>query len=34
MDPQPITDLVGIVLLLAAVAWHYFGAKKAAAASV
>ena len=34
MDPQPITDLVGIVLLLAAVAWQYFGAKKAAAASV
>ena len=29
MDPQVITDLIGIVLLAAAVAWQYFGAKRA-----
>ena len=34
MDPAPLTDLVGIVLLLAVVAWQFWGAKKAAAASV
>ena len=32
MDPKPITDLIGVVLLAAIVAWQYVGAKKAAAA--
>ena len=31
MDPKPITDLIGVVLLAAVVAWQYFGRKKAAA---
>ena len=30
MDPTPITDLIGIVLLAAVIAWQYFGARRAA----
>ena len=29
MDPKPITDLVGVVLLAAVVVWQYLGAKRA-----
>ena len=31
MDPAPLTDLVGVVLLGAAVLWQVFGVKKAKA---
>ncbi len=34
MDPTPVTDMIGIVLFAAAVAWQYFGAKRSAAAAV
>ena len=34
MDPTLVTDIVGIVLFAAAVAWQYFGAKRSAAAAV
>ena len=34
MDPQPVTDLVGVVLLAAVVVWQYWGAKKASTAPV
>ncbi len=33
MDPRPITDLIGVVLLAAAALWQYFGAKKAKTAA-
>ena len=29
LDPAPFTDLIGVVLLAAALAWQYFGAKRA-----
>ena len=29
LDPKPITDLIGVVLLAAVMAWQYFGAKRA-----
>ncbi|MBR2583067.1 MAG: TRAP transporter fused permease subunit [Oscillospiraceae bacterium] len=32
MDPNPITDLVGVVLLVAVALWQYLGARKAKAA--
>ena len=34
MDPTLVTDMIGIVLFAAAVAWQYFGAKRSAAAAV
>ena len=34
MDPKPITDVIGVVLLAGVFAWQYIGAKKASAASV
>lgn len=34
MDPTLVTDMIGIVLFIAAVAWQYFGAKRSAAAAV
>ena len=30
MDPTPITDLIGIVLLAVVFAWQYFGARRSA----
>jgi TRAP transporter 4TM/12TM fusion protein len=33
LDPKPITDLVGVVLLAAVVLWQYLGAKKAKSAA-
>ena len=32
LDPKPITDLVGVVLLAAVIAWQFVGAKRAAKA--
>ena len=32
LDPKPITDLVGVVLLAAVIAWQYVGMKRAAKA--
>ena len=29
MDPKPITDLIGVVLLAAVIVWQYVGAKRA-----
>lgn len=34
MDPTLVTDMIGIVLFAAAVAWQYFGTKRSAAAAV
>ena len=34
MDPKPITDVIGVVLLAGVFAWQFFGAKKASATSV
>ena len=32
MDPKPVTDLIGVVLLAAVIVWQYLGAKRAAKA--
>ena len=30
MDPKPITDVIGVVLLAGVMAWQYIGARRAA----